>query len=78
MHNPIILEDEAEDDVSVDYSPLVYAPVTYADYLAKGDYAEVVEAEPYVVDPSEEWEEIGSPELSESCDLRERLVISRR
>ena len=54
MHNPIIVDDSEDDDVSVDYLPLVYAPVTYADYLVEGDFAEVLEPEPYVEDPSEE------------------------
>ena len=75
VHDPIIIDD-SEDDVSVDYSPLVYAPVTYADYLAEGDFAEVLEPEPYVEDPSEEWEDIGSPELAESCVISESHMSS--
>ena len=63
----LIIVDDSEDDVSVDYSPLVYAPVTYSDYLAEGDFAEVLEPVPYEEDdPSEGWE-IGSPELPQSC-----------
>ena len=67
MHDPIILDESEDDEVSVDYSPLVYARVTYADYLAEGDFVEVLEPEPYVEDPSEEWEDIGSPVSVESC-----------
>ena len=76
VHDPIIIDDAVKDDVPVDYSPLVYALVTYADYLTEGDYAEVMEPEPYVEDPSEEWEEIEGTEPSESCVTGESVWSS--
>ena len=42
IHDPIIVDD-AEDDASEDYSPLVYAPVTYEGYLEEEEHAKVSE-----------------------------------
>ena len=70
--------DEQQDAASENYSPLVYAPLTYEEYLKEGEHAEVGEPElqAYEEDPKEEWEEVEGTEPSESCLTAESRTSS--